>query len=80
MKPLSIFFMFFLAALFCGYLVALGSKSREGFQSHAFASCHGSGFSKEFCLQNPMPGQCLCRNGAMGTFMPGFKGRCVCSD
>ena len=77
MKPLSVFFMFFLAALFYGYLVALGSK--EGFQSHAFASCRGSGFSKEFCLENPpMPGQCQCRNGAVGTFQPGFKGRCVC--
>ena len=79
MKPLSVFFMFFLAALFYGYLVAMSSKSCEGFQSHAFASCRGSGFSKEFCLQNPpMPGQCLCRSGAVGTFMPGFKGRCVC--
>ena len=80
MKPMSVFFMFFLAALFCGYLVALGSKKHcEGFQSHAFASCRGSGFSKEFCLQNPpMPGQCQCRNGAIGMFQPGFKGRCVC--
>jgi len=78
MKPLSVFFMFFLAALFYGYLVAMSSKSYEGFHSHGFASCRSGGFSKEFCLQNPMPGQCLCRNGAVGTLMPGFKGRCVC--
>jgi hypothetical protein len=25
-----------------------------------------------------MPGQCQCRNGAIGMFQPGFKGRCVC--
>lgn len=72
--------MFFLAALLCGYLV---SPRREGFQSHAFASCRSDGFSKEFCLQNPpMPNQCQCRNGAVGTFQPGFKGNkrsgCVC--
>ena len=59
-----------------GLLAYLGSiiptTRKEGFQSHGFASCRGSGFSKEFCLQNPsMP-------GAVGTFQPGFKGRCVC--
>lgn len=63
---------------YLGSLIPTGSK-REGFQSHGFASCRGSGFSNEFCLQNPpMPGQCQCRNGAVGTFQPGFKGRCVC--
>jgi hypothetical protein len=63
------------------YLGSLVSSKQEGFQSHGFASCRGSGFSKEFCLQNPpMPGQCQCRNGAVGTFQPGFKGRCVCLD
>ena len=61
---------------YLGYLIP---SNKEGFQSHGFASCRGSGFSKEFCLQNPpMPGQCQCRNGAVGTFQPGFKGRCVC--
>ena len=75
-------FMFLLVVLVVLILVYLGSlipPRKEGFQSHAFASCIGSGFSKEFCLQNPpMPGQCQCRNGAVGTFQPGFKGRCVC--
>ena len=68
-----------LAITLLGYLGSLIPTRNEGFQSHAFASCRGSGFSKEFCLQNPpMPGQCQCRNGAVGTFQPGFKGRCVC--
>ena len=70
-----------LAILLVGYLGSLipTRSNSEGFQSHGFASCRGSGFSKEFCLQNPpMPGQCQCRNGAIGTFQPGFKGRCVC--
>ena len=71
--------LFLLAAIIAfAYLGCLKLK-KEGFQSHTFASCRGSGFSKEFCLQNPpMPGQCQCRNGAVGTFQPGFKGRCVC--
>ena len=71
-----------LAIFLLAYLGSLiPTTSKEGFQqSHAFASCRGSGFSKEFCMQNPpMPGQCQCRNGAVGTFQPGFKGRCVCS-
>lgn len=76
----NVILLLFLLAMTLGYLGSLVSSSREGFQSsHAFASCRGSGFSKEFCLQNPpMPGQCQCRNGAIGTFQPGFKGRCVC--
>ena len=69
----------FLAVALLAYLGSLIPSNKEGFQSHGFASCRGSGFSKEFCLQNPpMQGQCQCRNGAVGTFQPGFKGRCVC--
>lgn len=72
-----------LAILLLGYLGSLiPTTMKEGFHPNlpnTFASCRGSGFSKEFCLQNPpMPGQCQCRNGAMGTFQPGFKGHCVC--
>jgi len=73
-----------LAILLLGYLGSLipTRSKREGFHPNmpnTFASCRGSGFSKEFCLQNPpMPGQCQCRNGAIGMFQPGFKGRCVC--
>lgn len=72
--------LFLLVVLMLAYLGCSGSSLKtEGFQSHAFASCLNGGFSKEFCLQNPpMPGQCQCRNGAVGTFQPGFKGRCVC--
>ena len=70
-----------LAVMLLGYLGSLIPLKKEGFQSHAFASCVNGGFSKEFCLQNPpMPGQCQCRNGAIGTFQPGFKGRCVCEN
>ena len=71
--------MVLLAVFALAYLGSLIPTRKEGFQSHAFASCLNGGFSKEFCLQNPpMPGQCQCRNGAVGTFQPGFKGRCVC--
>ena len=75
---LSTVLLAILLLAYLGSLIPTRSK-REGFQSHAFASCRGSGFSKEFCLENPpMPGQCQCRNGAVGTLQPGFKGRCVC--
>lgn len=70
---------FVLAVMLLGYLGSLipSNSKKEGFQSHAYASCVNGGFSKEFCLQNPsMPGQCQCRNGAMGT----FQGRCVCDN
>jgi hypothetical protein len=83
MNRIITIFVFLLAIFLLGYLGSLipTNAKKEGFQSqqHEFASCRGSGFSKEFCLQNPpMPGQCQCRNGAVGTFQPGFKGRCVC--
>ena len=75
-----ILFLLAAAIIAFAYLGSLKLK-KEGFQSHAFASCLNGGFSKEFCLQNPpMPGQCQCRNGAMGTFQSGFKGRCVCNN
>ena len=80
----KIIFFFIGMALLLAYLGSVSSPNnptKEGFQSHAFASCRGSGFSKEFCMENPpMPGQCQCANGAMGTFQPGFKGRCVCGN
>ena len=79
----KIIFFFIGVALLLAYLgsVSPAKPIKEGFQSHAFASCRGSGFSKEFCLENPpMPNQCQCANGAIGTFQPGFKGRCVCGN
>lgn len=79
----KIVFFFIGVALLLAYLgsVSPTNPTKEGFQSHAFASCRGSGFSKEFCLENPpMPNQCQCRDGSIGTFQPGFKGRCVCGN
>lgn len=59
---------------YLGSLIPTNAK-KEGFQSHAVASCLNGGFSKEFCLQNPpMTGH---GNGAIGTFQ---HGGCVCGD
>lgn len=52
---------------------------KEAFGSSSYNSCIGSGYTKEFCLQNPpFPGSCICKNGNPGVRMPGFRGRCVC--
>ena len=42
--------------------------------------CLAKGYTKEFCLQNPMVGSCLCPDGSMGIVIPGFKGECVCGN
>ena len=61
-------------------LVAGGHSSKEGFSS--FNRCRARGFTKEFCLETPIgavgPGGCLCGDGRVGRFIPGFRGRCVC--
>ena len=37
-------------------------------------------FTKEFCLANPLPDQCICENGKIGKFKIGFKGICICGE
>lgn len=58
-------------------------KSHENFKSNNdYSSCIEKGFTKEFCIQNPSanfyPGTCICENGDIGYYIPGFAGRCVC--
>jgi|UniRef100_A0A6C0CKB4 hypothetical protein len=57
-------------------------KFTEGFQSSQFDSCRSKGYSKEFCLQTPSsaygPSSCLCEDGKLGRFIPGFGGKCLC--
>ena len=36
------------------------------------------GYTKEFRLANPWPGQCFCDDGSPGTLALGGKGVCVC--
>lgn len=58
------------------------NKITEGFQTSQFDSCRSKGYSKEFCLQTPSsaygPSSCLCEDGQLGRFIPGFGGKCVC--
>ena len=49
---------------------------REGF---SYSDCMSQGYTKEFCVQRPLPGLCQCPNGLIGRIEPGFGGACVCS-
>lgn len=54
------------------------NKSKEGFIS--YTDCINNGYTKEFCVNNPMgfPGVCRCDNGQFGMILPEFRGECVC--
>ena len=58
------------------YVKDLGSK--------AYVKCRNKGYTKEFCLKTPYaiypPGTCMCEDGRLGKRLPGFKGKCVCSN
>ena len=55
---------------------------QEGFTSSKYDNCLAKGYSKEFCVQTPVsaygPSACLCKDGKLGRFIPGFGGDCVC--
>ena len=44
-----------------------------------YKECREKGFTKEFCIINPLPNQCRCENGSIGKILPGFKGECICN-
>jgi hypothetical protein len=79
MKPLhwSILFLFIIV------LFSIFSL-KEGFSPAKLDSCLAKGYSKEFCVQTPTsaygPSSCLCEDGKLGRFIPGFGGQCVCFD
>jgi hypothetical protein len=37
-----------------------------------------NGYTKEFNLARPWPGQCVCDDGSPGTLALGYGGECVC--
>jgi len=45
-------------------------------------SCLSKGYSKEFCSKTPPsaygPSSCLCEDGKLGRFIPGFGEKCLC--
>lgn len=57
-------------------------KNREGFQT--YQECIDAGYTKSFCVQTPSsvpalgPGSCVCADGRLGRYLPGFRGECVC--
>jgi hypothetical protein len=59
-------------------LLIVFSPVVEGFTSSSTEECLAKGYTKEFCLQNPLPGMCRCDDGSVGTIIPGFKGECIC--
>jgi hypothetical protein len=82
MKPFhwSILFLFIIVL----FSIFSPSNILEGFSSSKFDSCRAKGYSKEFCVQTPTsaygPSSCLCQDGKLGRFIPGFGGQCVCFD
>ena len=75
MKPLKF--------VICIMIILLVVKSardiltlKEGF---SYSDCMSQGYTKEFCVQRPLPGMCQCPNGLIGRIEPGFGGACVCS-
>ena len=77
-----IIFPFFVLLLSILFYYALNKyKMFETFSdSNKYQQCRSSGFTKEFCLANPLPNQCICENGKIGKFKIGFKGICICDE
>jgi len=81
MKSIHLNFLFLF--LFIIFLFSIYNHSfKEGFSSSKFDNCRAKGYSKEFCVQTPVsaygPSSCLCEDGRLGRFIPGFGGECVC--
>lgn len=64
-----------------------GTPTVEGFTHDSLTSksasqydnCRQQGYTKEFCLQNPLyVDTCQCPSGNLGRILPGYKGACVC--
>jgi hypothetical protein len=53
-------------------------------QTQKYNDCISRGFSKEFCVETPTlrygPNACICDNGSIGFYSPGFAGECVCNS
>lgn len=80
MKPFQWSVLFLFAIVL--FSIFSQNKITEGFSSSMFDSCRSKGYSKEFCIQTPTsaygPSSCLCEDGKLGRFIPGFGGQCVC--
>ena len=48
---------------------------REGF---SYQDCMAQGYTKSFCVSQPLPILCRCPNGLIGKRIPGFGGACIC--
>jgi hypothetical protein len=74
--------LFFIAIFGIWFVMRMVLPTREGFQT--YQQCIDSGFTKEFCVQTPSsvfglgPGTCMCDDGTIGRYLPGFRGQCVC--
>lgn len=56
----------------------------ESFSSRSYRRCRHKGYTKQFCLQTPFTNMntdtCMCENGNVGRRLPGFRGKCICTD
>jgi len=59
-------------------------KTDDFYASGDFESCIEEGYTKEFCVKTPVslfgPSVCMCDNGKVGRYIPGFKGKCICNE
>ena len=76
MNKLFLLFGGMLILIICMNMLDVSRKVLEGFGD--YESCIEAGYTKSFCVTNPLPGTCLCEDGSMGTHMLGHKGACVC--
>ncbi len=82
---LYIFVIFLFGLIFCYhrnqfYETFITNSS----SSQRFQDCVNKGFSKEFCIETPTlrygPNTCICHDGSIGFYSPGFAGQCVCNS
>jgi hypothetical protein len=79
-KILVITVTLFILFPFFQYYILSGDKVEKFTNSADYGNCRSTGYTKEFCLENPLPNQCLCPNGNIGILKKGFKGKCICGE
>ena len=72
-------FTYFIILFFITFLLFMFFFRNQIDGYHNYKDCIDQGFSKEFCVQTPWSiSTCLCENGQIGNYLPGFRGQCIC--
>lgn len=74
--------IFFIALLLListvAVLILIRKPTVEGLNT-TYQQCRQAGYTKEFCLETPLPHKCKCSDGTIGIILPGFRGECICN-